>query len=86
MYNKKYKGIITMKDGTKSITFFQQTEEDVLRVVREQMRLTNRYYRKDGVDYGKSGKLFTFEEEHGGLKELTIIEFSETNRKIITEI
>jgi hypothetical protein len=81
-----YKGFITMNDGTQNRTLFQKTEADVLRCAREQMKLTNHYYRKNGIDYGAGGKWFTYEEEHGGLKELTIVEYTETNRKIITEL
>lgn len=81
-----YKGFITMNDGATNRTLFQKSEAEVLRAVREQMKLTNHYYRKNGVDYGAGGKWFTYEEEHGGLKELMIVEYTETDRKIITEL
>lgn len=81
-----YKGFITMNDGTRTGTIFQKTKADVLSIARQQMKLTNHYYRKNGVDYGAGGKWFTYEEEHGGLKELLIIEYAETNRTVITEL
>ena len=81
-----YKGFITMNDGTKNATLFKNSEAEVLRDVRLQMALKNHYYRRNGVDYGAGGKWITYEEEHGGLKELVVLEFSETNRKVFTEI
>ena len=75
-----------MNDGTKNATLFKKSEAEVLSDVRSQMKLTNHYYRRNGVDYGAGGKWFTYEEEHGGLKELVVLEFSETNRKIYTEL
>lgn len=81
-----YKGFITMNDGATNRTLFMKSKADVLRAAMEQMKLQNHYYRKDGVDYGKGGKWFTYEEEHGGLKELVIIEYTETGREIITEL
>lgn len=81
-----YRGIITMNDGTQMRTISKKSKADILREAKEQMKLTTHYYRKDGVDYGKEGKWFTFEEEHGGLKELVIIEYSETNRETVTEL
>lgn len=81
-----FKGFITMNDGATNRTLFMKSKADVLRVAREQMKLQNHYYRKDGVDYGKAGKWFTYEEEHGGLKELVIVEYTETNRETITSL
>lgn len=81
-----YRGIIVMNDGTQMRTLSKKTKADVLQDAREQMKLRNHYYRKDGVDYGRAGKWFTYEEEHGGLKELVIIEFSETNRETVTHL
>lgn len=81
-----YKGFITMNDGATNRTLFQKTKEDVLRGAREQMKLRNHYYRHNGIDYGKYGKWITYEEEHGGLKELVIIEYTITNKETITEL
>lgn len=75
-----------MNDGTKNATLFKKTEAEVLQDARLQMALKNHYYRRNGVDYGAGGKWITYEEEHGGLKELVVLEFSETNRKIYTEL
>lgn len=83
---KLYKGYVVMNDGAKTGTLFKKTEAEVVQTVRETMKLTTRYYKKDGVDYGAYGKVFTYEEEHGGLKELTIVELTETNRKVLTEL
>ena len=81
-----YRGIITMNDGTQIRTLSKKSKADILREAREQMKVKIHYYRKDGVDYGKAGKWFTYEEEHGGLKELVIVEYSETNRETVTEL
>lgn len=75
-----------MNDGVVINTLFEKTEAGVLRLAREQMKVRNHYYKKDGVDFGQHGKWFNFKEEHGGLKELVIIEYSETGRKAITEL
>lgn len=83
---KMYKGYVVMNDGAKNGTIFMGSEAEVKQRVRETMKLTTRYFKKDGVDYGAYGKVFTYEEEHGGLKELTIVEFTETDRKVITEL
>jgi hypothetical protein len=81
-----YKGFITMNDGYQTSTLSQSTEADVLRIARGQMKVRNHYYKKDGIDFGQHGKWFNFEEEHGGLKELVIVKYTETGRKIITEL
>lgn len=81
-----YKGTITMNDGTKMPFPMKKSKADVLSAAREMLNSKIRYYKKNGVDYGAGGKLFTYEEEHGGLKELVIIEYSETNRETMTEI
>lgn len=75
-----------MNDGVSINTLFEKTEAGVLRLAREQMKVRNHYYKKDGVDFGQHGKWFTFENEHGGLKELVILEYAEAGRKTITEI
>lgn len=83
---KLYKGYVIMNDGAKNGTLFCKTEAEVLQSVRATMKLTNRYYKRNGVDYGACGKVFTYEEEHGGLKELTIIELTETNIKVLNKL
>lgn len=75
---EKYKGILTMQDGAKTGTFNFNTIEEVKKSLRETLKLTTRYYKRNGVDYGASGKIFTYEEEHGGVKTAIIY-------KVITE-
>lgn len=81
-----YKGIIMMNDGTKMPIPMKKSKDDVIWSAIEQMKSKVHYYRKNGIDYGKEGKWFTYEEEHDGLKELVIIEYTETSRETLTEI
>ena len=83
---KLYKGYVVMNDGAKNGTLFQKSEADVIYNVKQTMKMTTRYFKRNGVDYGQLGKVITYEEDHGGLKELTIVELTETNRKVITEL
>lgn len=67
-----------MNDGAKTGTFTYNTIEYVKETLQNTLKSTTRYYKRNGVDYGANGKLFTYEEEHGGVKNATIY-------KIVTE-
>ena len=69
---EKFKGILIMNDGAKNGTFNLNIIEEVKKTLRDTLKLTTRYYKRNGIDYGASGKLFTYEEEHGGVKSATI--------------
>ena len=75
-----------MNDGARMPFPMKKSKDEVLALAKEQLGSKIRYYQKNGVDYGKGGKLFTYEEDHGGLKEFVIIEYSETNRETFTEL
>lgn len=82
---KKYKGFIEMNDGAKTGTFPLNTIEDVKKELQSTLKLTTRYYKRNGVDYGEKGKLFTYEEDHNGIKKAIIYEVTTEPHSDITE-
>ena len=78
--SKCYKATIIMNDGTKTGTLSCESVGEARHKIAMQLKLTSRYYKKDGVDYGPYGKVFTYEEIHGGLKEAYIVEWTATNK------
>lgn len=82
----KYKGFLLMNDGHKNGTLSLNSPEEVQRQLREQLKFTTRYYKRNGVDFGQGGKLFTYEEEHGGVKQAIIYKVITEPLKDVTEL
>lgn len=80
-----FKGVIRMEDGAGATTSVYQTELAVKAELKSLILSTSRYFKRNGVDYGKKGKLFTYEEEHEGIREVKIIQIITTEYKDITK-
>lgn len=70
----QYKGILIMNDGRRTGTFLESSIEAVKESLKNTLNLKTRYFKRNGVDYGEKGKLFTFEEDHEGIKQVQIFE------------
>ncbi len=73
-----FKGVLIMNDGAKTGTFNFNTVEEVKKTLQCILCSTTLYYKRNGIDYGSRGKLFSYEEVHGGVKSATV-------QKVITE-
>lgn len=81
----KYKGVMIMNDGAKNGTLNCDTPEEVRQRLKVTLQLSTRYYKRNGVDYGAIGKLFTYEEEHGGVKKAIIYKVTTEPHEEITD-
>lgn len=77
---KLYQGVTIYQDDYCKKTFFKTTKEKALEEMKQQQQATTRYYKKDGINFGEYGKLFTTIEEHGGIKEQYIRVFEELDK------
>lgn len=77
---KLYQGVTIYQDDYFTKTFFKTTKERAFKEIKRQQQATTRYYKKDGLNFGEYGKLFTTTEEHGGIKEQYIRVFKELDK------
>lgn len=79
---KMYTAEIIMNDDAmiKILPTIGEDEKRMRKKINNILTHQTRYYKHKGVDYGVQGKLISFEEEHGGLKEaiITVYEQKET--------
>lgn len=78
-----YKGKLIMNDGMEMIFPNRKTKQEIILLAKQQLKHQVHYYRKDGVEFGRHGKWFTYEEEHNGLKELIITVYAITDIEVI---
>ena len=75
---KKYKAVVTYRDGHESHeTSF--SKEAVLDLVKAVNNGTIRVFKHRGVDYGPHGTLLTIAEMHDGIQSVEVYEISVTN-------
>ena len=82
---KFYKVELFFKNGQK-ITIPPQTSfEEAKKKMNSILYNAKLYYTRNGVNYGFFGKVFTFEEDNGGLERAYIHEYMQTDTIIIKE-
>lgn len=74
----RYYAVIRYNDGFE-VTAMGFSKETALASVKSQNNNTQRVYKRDGVDYGRSGALLTMQELHGGIESVFIHEYTKTN-------
>lgn len=61
------------------------TREQALEKLNNARKITTRFYKRNGVDYGEHGKLLTIDDEYGKPEKITITEWQKVKTEIIED-